>query len=250
VWTGYDYLGEPTPYDEYWPSRSSYFGICDLAGLPKDRYYMYRSKWNKNAHTLHLLPHWTWPGREGKTTPVYCYTDSPSAELFVNGKSQGRLFKDPSSRLDRYRLRWNDVIYEPGKLRVVAYDDQGKAVGEQTVQTAGKASSLQLACDRTHLAADGNDLSFVTVSLVDKDGTLLPDASNQLVFEVEGSGRFKAACNGDATSLEPFTTPTMRLFHGQLVVVVQSSREKGPLTLRVKDAKNAVPTAEATITVE
>ena len=142
------------------------------------------------------------------------------------------------------------MTYEPGTLRVVAYDDQGKAVGEQTVRTAGKASSLQLSCDRTRLSADGDDLSFVTVSLVDKDGTLLPDASNQLVFEVEGAGRFKAACNGDATSLEPFTTPTMRLFHGQLVVVVQSSREKGALTLRVRDAKNAVPAAEVTMMVE
>ncbi len=250
VWTGYDYLGEPTPYDEYWPSRSSYFGICDLAGLPKDRYWLYRSKWNKESHTLHLLPHWTWPGREGKVTPVYCYTDSPSAELFVNGKSQGRLFKDPSSRLDRYRLRWNDVTYEPGELRVVAYDDQGKAVGEQTVRTAGKPSALRLSCDRNRLSANGDDLSFVTVSLVDDAGTLLPDASNQLVFEVEGAGRFKAACNGDATSLEPFTTPTMRLFHGQLVVVVQSSHEKGALTLRVRDAKGALPPSEATIMVE
>ena len=250
VWTGYDYLGEPTPYDEYWPSRSSYFGICDLAGLPKDRYWLYRSKWNKESHTLHLLPHWTWPGREGKVTPVYCYTDSPSAELFVNGKSQGRLFKDPSSRLDRYRLRWNDVTYEPGELRVVAYDDQGKAVGEQMVRTAGKPSAFRLSCDRNRLSANGDDLSFVTVSLVDDAGTLLPDASNQLVFEVEGAGRFKAACNGDATSLEPFTTPTMRLFHGQLVVVVQSSQEKGALTLRVRDAKGALPPSEATIIIE
>ena len=116
VWTGYDYLGEPTPYDEYWPSRSSYFGICDLAGLPKDRYWLYRSKWNKDEHTIHLLPHWTWgKKRRGKVTPVYCYTDYPTAELFVNGKSQGKISKNPASRLDRYRLRWNDVKYEPGR---------------------------------------------------------------------------------------------------------------------------------------
>ena len=121
VWTGFDYLGEPSPYDEYWPSRSSYFGICDLAGLPKDRYWLYRSHWRTDSPTLHVLPHWTWKGREGETTPVYCYTSYPSAELFVNGKSQGRLVKDPSTRLDRYRLRWNDVQYEPGELKVVLH---------------------------------------------------------------------------------------------------------------------------------
>lgn len=113
VWTGYDYLGEPTPYDEYWPSRSSYFGICDLAGLPKDRYYLYRSKWNTKEHTVHLLPHWTWTDRKGKVTPVYCYTDGVEGELFINGKSQGRVKKNKEGRLDRYRLRWNDVKYEP-----------------------------------------------------------------------------------------------------------------------------------------
>src|SRR5690606_9494676 len=118
VWTGFDYLGEPTPYDQVWPSRSSYFGICDLAGLPKDRYYLYRSKWNQEAHTLHLLPHWTWSGKEGDTIPVYCYTDFPEAELFVNGVSQGRIKKNPASKLDRYRLRWNKVVYQPGTLKV------------------------------------------------------------------------------------------------------------------------------------
>jgi beta-galactosidase len=122
VWTGYDYLGEPTPYDEYWPSRSSYFGICDLAGLPKDRYWLYRSKWNKEQHTIHLLPHWTWgKERRGEVTPVYCYTDGVEGELFVNGKSQGRVRKNKEGRLDRYRLRWNDVRYEPGEI-----DRQGR----------------------------------------------------------------------------------------------------------------------------
>ena len=250
VWTGYDYLGEPTPYDEYWPSRSSYFGICDLAGLPKDRYYLYRSKWNTKDHTIHLLPHWTWPDRKGKTTPVYCYTDCPSAELFVNGQSQGRIFKDVSSRLDRYRLRWNDVIYQPGELRVVVYDNQGKAVGEKTIKTAGKADALRLECDRESLSADGTDLAFVTVSLTDKDGTLIPYADNQLEFEVEGAGNFKAACNGDATSLEPFTSPTMRLFNGQLVVVVQAGKEKGMLTLKVRDKKDNKLVAQTSIVVK
>ena len=250
VWTGYDYLGEPTPYDEYWPSRSSYFGICDLAGLPKDRYYLYRSRWNTSEHTIHLLPHWTWPDRKGKVTPVYCYTDCPSAELFVNGKSQGRIFKNKDSRLDRYRLRWNNVVYEPGEIKVVAYDNNGRVVGEQTVRTAGKPARLSLEADRTTIAADGSDLAFITVSLRDTDGTLIPDADNQLEFEVTGAGVFKAVCNGDATSLETFTTPTMRLFHGQLVLVVQASKLPGDIHVVVKDQKKEVMAAEATITTK
>ena len=250
VWTGFDYLGEPTPYDTYWPSRSSYFGICDLAGLPKDRYYLYRSRWNTSEHTLHLLPHWTWPGRKGKVTPVYCYTDYPSAELFVNGVSQGRISKNPASRLDRYRLRWNDVVYQPGELKVVAYDSDGKVAGETVVRTAGKPAALSLSADRSTLRADGADLAFVTVSMTDVDGTLVPDASNQLQFEVTGAGTFKAACNGDATSLESFTAPTMRLFHGQLVVIVQSSRQAGDITLRVRDSQDKRLVSEMVIKSE
>jgi len=235
VWTGYDYLGEPTPYDEYWPSRSSYFGICDLAGLPKDRYYLYRSHWNKTEHTIHLLPHWTWPDRVGKVTPVYCYTDYPSAELFVNGKSQGRIFKNDTTRLDRYRLRWRDVVYQPGELKVVVYDEQGRKAGQQIIRTAGKPKKLLLEPEYTTIKADGNDLAYVTVSLVDKNGTLCPDAANRLQFSVTGAGTYKAACNGDATSLEPFTQPQMSLFHGQLVVVCQAGKKPGVMTLTVKD---------------
>ena len=235
VWTGYDYLGEPTPYDEYWPSRSSYFGICDLAGLPKDRYYLYRSHWNKNEHTIHLLPHWTWPDRKGKVTPVYCYTDYPSAELFVNGKSQGRITKNDTARLDRYRLRWRNVIYQPGELKVVVYDENGNKAGQQIVRTAGKPKRLLLEPERKTIKADGNDLAFITVSLVDKNGTLCPDAANRLEFSVTGAGTYKAACNGDATSLEPFTEPQMSLFHGQLVVVCQAGKKPGVMTLTVKD---------------
>ncbi|MBQ0116134.1 MAG: DUF4982 domain-containing protein [Bacteroidales bacterium] len=242
VWTGYDYLGEPTPYDEigYWPSRSSYFGIIDLAGLPKDRYYLYRSHWNTDEHTLHVLPHWTWPGREGKVTPVYCYTDYPSAELFVNGKSQGRITKNDSTRLDRFRLRWREVKYEPGEIRVVAYDKDGNKAGEKVVKTAGRPARLLLEPERTVIDADGNDLAYVTVSLVDKNGTLCPDAADQLEFTVKGCGQFKAVCNGDATSLESFVSPTMKLFHGQLVVVLQSSTKACTMTLNVKDKKNGI----------
>ena len=247
VWTGYDYLGEPTPYDEYWPSRSSYFGICDLAGLPKDRYWLYKSKWNKDEHTIHLLPHWSWGttkkdkgNRIGQVTPVYCYTDYNEAELFVNGKSQGRIKKNPAERLDRYRLRWNEVKYEPGELKVVVYDEKGQAAGEQVVKTAGKPEQLKLdvwTANGTTLQADGQDLAFVTVSLTDKDGTFVPTATDQLDFEVSGAGTFRAVCNGDATSLEVFTEPTMKLFAGQLVVAVQAGKNAGTLTLTVTDTE-------------
>lgn len=249
VWTGFDYLGEPTPYDKYWPSRSSYFGIVDLAGLPKDRFYLYRSHWNKNEHTIHLLPHWTWKGREGQVTPVYCYTDYPSAELFVNGKSQGRITKNKDSRLDRYRLRWQNVKYEKGEIKVVVYDEQGNKAGEKTVKTAGKPAKLQLTADRSTIAADGNDLAFITVSLTDKNGTLCPDADHPLEFKVTGAATFNSVCNGDATSLEVFTEPTMKLFHGQLVVVVQASTAPGKATLTVKD-KNTGIRATLPITVK
>ena len=249
VWTGFDYLGEPTPYDEYWPSRSSYFGICDLAGLPKDRYFLYKSKWNRQQHTIHLLPHWTWPGRVGKVTPVYCYTDCPSAELFVNGVSQGRLTKDKNSRLDRYRLRWNDVKYQPGEIKVVAYDENGKIVGEQSVKTADKPEAIIMEADREQITADGDDLAFITVSIVDKNGTLVPDADNQIFFDVQGAGVFKAVCNGDATSLESFTQPQMRLFHGQLVLVVQAATAKGDIVVKAFDAKDKKLVATKTITV-
>ena len=252
VWTGFDYLGEPTPYDEYWPSRSSYFGICDLAGLPKDRYYLYRSHWNKNEHTIHLLPHWSW-GKErvGEVTPVYCYTDYDEAELFVNGKSQGRIKKNPSERLDRYRLRWNEVKYEPGEVKVVVYGADGKPAGQKVMKTAGKPAKLQtdVWTQNSTLKSDGNDLAYVTVSLVDKNGTLIPDATDQLTFDVSGAGSFRGVCNGDATSLEVFTQPTMKLFAGQLVVVVQAGKEKGQLTLVVKDQQRKL-TKKVMIPVE
>lgn len=233
VWTGFDYLGEPTPYDEYWPSRSSYFGICDLAGIPKDRYYLYRSRWNTQENTLHLLPHWNWKGKEGDTIPVYCYTNQPEAELFINGKSQGRRKKDPSSRLDRYRLRWNDVIYEAGTVKVVAYNSDGVAVEEKEMKTAGKPAGLRLTPDRQTLSANGEDLVFVTVEVVDKEGNLCPTSDTPLTFDVNGAGRFKAACNGDATSLVQFQQPNMPVFNGKLVVIIESGEVAGDMVLRV-----------------
>ncbi|WP_256011741.1 DUF4982 domain-containing protein [Desertivirga xinjiangensis] len=234
VWTGFDYLGEPTPYDNSWPSRSSYFGINDLAGLPKDRFYLYRSQWNSSDNTLHILPHWNWEGREGQVTPVFVYTNYKSAELFVNGKSMGVQKKNDSSSQSRYRLMWMDVKYEPGTIKVVAFDDNGKPVIEKSVVTAGKPYSLHLEADRSVIDADGKDISFVTVSVLDQKGNPCPTANNQLTFKVSGEGSYRAACNGDATSLEQFHLPTMKLFNGKLVVLVQSKDVAGDIKLTVE----------------
>lgn len=247
VWTGYDYLGEPTPYDNYWPSRSSYFGICDLAGLPKDRYYLYRSQWRTDSHTLHLLPHWTWPEREGLTTPVYCYTSYPSAELFVNGQSQGRRFKQKDSVMDRYRLRWNDVVYHAGEITVVAYDAQSQPADTLTIRTAGTPTRLALTADRTTISSTGHDLVFITVQAVDNHGTPCPTASNDVSFSVDGAAAYKAACNGDATSLVPFNSTTMPLFSGKLVAIVEGTT-KGTATITA--SANGLQSDSLTINVE
>ncbi|SNR56665.1 beta-galactosidase [Lutibacter flavus] len=233
VWTGFDYLGEPTPYDESWPSRSSYFGISDLAGLPKDRFYLYRSRWNTKDETLHILPHWNWKGREGETTPVFVYTNYDSAELFVNGKSMGIQKKNSSTPQNRYRLMWMDVTYEPGTLKVIAFDKEGKQVAEKEIRTAGKPYKIVLSPDKKIIKADGKDLSYVEVSVVDKNGILCPTATNQLKFRVKGNGTYRAACNGDATSLELFHLPTMKLFSGKLVVLIQSTNTAGNIELSV-----------------
>lgn len=234
VWTGFDYLGEPTPYDEKWPSHSSYFGIIDLAGLPKDRYYLYRSRWNTDKPTFHVLPHWTFPGREGLVTPVFCYTSYPTAELFVNGKSMGKQSKNDSSNTNRYRLMWKDVKYEAGSMRVVAYDASGKAMADTTIHTAGKPDHLVMEADRKVLDADGKDLSYVTVKVVDKAGNLCPDAANDISFEVTGEGKYKVAANGNAASLELFHLPHMKVFQGMLVATVQSTNKAGKINFSVK----------------
>ena len=234
VWTGFDYLGEPTPYYVEWPSRSSYFGIMDLAGLPKDRFYHYRSRWNTKDETLHILPHWNWEGKEGENIPVFVYTNYKSAELFLNGKSLGIQTKSDKTSMNRYRLMWMDVVYEPGELKVVAFNDDGTPASEKTMRTAGKPYQLKLDADKSQLKADDLDLSYVTVSVVDKDGNECPTATNQLKFDVQGKGNFKVVCNGDATSLEMFHLPTMKLFSGKLVVTVQSTKEAGTMKLIVK----------------
>ena len=249
VWTGFDYLGEPSPYDtDAWPNHSSMFGIIDLASIPKDRYYLYRSIWNKTDETLHVLPHWNWAGREGETTPVYVYTSYSEAELFVNGISQGRRSKSmdgfgasshgragtgADAVMKRFRLMWNDVVYQPGELKVIAYDGEGNAVEEKTVCTAGKAYSVKLEADRTVLKADGEDLAYVNVSLVDKNGNPVPADSREIKVKVKGNGKFRAMANGDPTCLEPFHEPQMHLFNGQLTVIVQSGTAAGDIVLEV-----------------
>jgi beta-galactosidase len=246
VWTGFDYLGEPTPYYTDWPSHSSLFGIIDLAGLPKDRYYLYRSHWNPEAETLHVLPHWTWPGREGQTTPIFVYTNYPSAEVFINGVSQGRRTKDLTvtaensadstslaqlKRQSRYRLMWMDTKYEPGTVRVVAYDNDGRAVAETEVQTAGAPDHLELTADRTNLTADGRDLAFVTVKVVDKEGRLCPDAQHLVKYAVKGKGTYRAGANGDPICLEQFHLPQMHVFNGMMTAIVQTTDEAGEIIL-------------------
>ena len=255
VWTGFDYLGEPSPYDtDAWPNHSSVFGIVDLAYIPKDRFYLYRSQWNKEDETLHILPHWNWKGREGETTPVFVYTSYPSAELFVNGVSQGiRTFAESDGRtpclgedaMKRFRLMWNEVTYVHGELKVVAYDHAGKPAAEKVIRTAGKAHSLRLTPDRETINADGEDLCFINVSVTDKDGNPVPDDNRLVKVKVSGAGTFKAIANGDPTCLEPFQKPQMHLFSGQLTVILQSGSEPGDITVEVSG--KGIKTAKTTI---
>lgn len=247
VWTGFDYLGEPHPYDtDAWPSHSSYFGIVDLAGIPKDRYWLYRSVWNRSEPTLHILPHWTWPGREGETTPVYVYTSWPSAELFVNGVSKGvrsKVVDAPatdgaqSAEVEpRYRLMWKDVAYEPGTVLVVAYDASGAEVARDSVVTAGAPARLEA---EPQFVSD--DLCFITVSVLDAAGVEVPTADNLVKIRVRGRGlRFKAVANGDPTCLELFLKPQMHLFSGKLTVVLEHTGlgEHGKVILKSKGIKS------------
>ena len=257
VWTGFDYLGEPSPYDtDAWPNHSSVFGIVDLASIPKDRYYLYRSQWNKNDNTLHVLPHWNWEGREGKVTPVFVYTSYPSAELFINGVSQGvRTFakSDGSTpclgekAMERFRLMWKEVTYQPGELKVVAYDDNGNVAEEKVVRTAGQAAAIRLTPDRMSLKADAEDLCYLNVSLTDKDGNPVPTDNRLVKVKVSGAGSFKAIANGDPTCLEPFQQPQMHLFSGQLTVLIQSGEVPGDIVVEVsgKGVKKGVVTLQA-----
>ena len=232
VWTGFDYLGEPSPYDtDAWPNHSSMFGIIDLASIPKDRYWLYRSIWNQDNPTLHILPHWNWEGREGEVTPVFVYTSYPKAELFLNGRSLGVREKCDSTVQHRFRLMWNDVRYEPGELTVVAYDSEGNKAMQKSVRTAGEPYALELIPARESITADGKDLLYVTVRIVDKDGNLCPLDSRKVRFDVSGAGSFRAVANGDPTCLELFHIPEMSAFGGMLTAIVQSTERSGRITL-------------------
>ncbi len=239
VWTGMDYLGEPTPYYNEWPSRSSYFGAVDIAGLPKNRFYGYKSHWT-NSEVLHVFPHWNWEGMEGQTVPVHVYSSYPEVELFVNGKSYGkRTFGDKSGgamgELERYRLMWNDVVYEPGEVKAVAYDADGNTAAEKIVRTAGKPHYIALSTDRASIAADGDDLAYITASVVDEKGTVCPLADNRLYFSVTGDGELLTTDNGDQRETESFARHDKKVLAGYCVACVRSIKDQpGKLTLTVK----------------
>jgi beta-galactosidase len=262
VWTGFDYIGEPTPYSgdltglkpgTRWydetkkmlekmgatevPSRSSYFGIVDLAGFRKDRYYLYQSRWRPELPMAHILPHWNWPERKGLVTPVHVYTSGDEAELFLNGKSLGRKKKGEFE----YRLKWDDVVYQPGELKVIAYKN-GNKWAEDVVRTTDKASVLSMAADRSLVQPDGTDLIYITVRIEDKNKLLVPKSNNQLNFSIEGPGRIVATDNGDATSHESFQAKSKKAYNGLCLVIVAAEKgSKGSFTVKAesKGLKNA-----------
>jgi len=243
VWSGWDYLGEPTPY---YSARSSYFGIIDLAGFKKDRFYLYQSRWRPDFPMAHILPHWTWPGRENVITPVHVFTSGDEAELFLNNVSLGRKKKD----LYEYRLRWDSVVYKPGVLRVIAYKN-GAVWATDEVRTAGVATKIQLVSDRKTIMADGKDLSFITVRVLDKDGSLVPVADNAIQFEVLGGGDIIATDNGDPTDLQPFSSTERKAFGGMALVIIRAKAHAigEPVTgqLKIRARSKGLPLAETII---
>ncbi len=262
VWTGFDYLGEPTPYfgssdpkenEGDWPARSSYFGMVDLAGFPKDRYYLYQSQWTTKP-MVHILPHWNWPGREGQAIPVMAYTNAEQVELFLNGKSLGKKTRgsDPfeipvggnvsssGKFTTKYRLLWQ-VPYQPGELKAVAYSN-GKQVATDEVHTAGAPAKIVLVPDRSLLKADGDDLSFITVRIEDKDGNLCPSADNLVHFQVTGAGDITAVDNGNAATTEPFHANYRKAFSGLALLIVRAREQAGVIHV-VASADNLSPFA-------
>lgn len=257
VWTGFDYLGEPTPYNKdltnllnfsdpnelekarkeleelgkiKTPSRSSYFGIVDLCGFPKDRYYNYKSYWRPDVPTVHILPHWNWEERIGEITPVHIYTSGDAVELFLNGKSLGR--REKAHSYDR--LTWDDVRYEPGSLKAIAYKN-GQKWAEELVETTGKPAALQVTAEKTELKSDGTDLSFIRVAVVDSQGRVVPRSKNHLKFSVTGPAEIIATDNGDATSLLPFQLSERDAYNGLALVILRSQYMKqGKVVLTVE----------------
>jgi beta-galactosidase len=242
VWTGFDYIGEPTPMifgmhkeqglTAEQCAKSSFFGIVDLAGIPKDRFYLYKSYWLPDETTVHILPHWNWEGNEGKNVPVFVYTNGSSAELFLNGKSLGKREKSPKSKnyFERYRLMWNDVKYEPGVLKAVAYKD-GKVIGESIVKTSKEATQIKLSTEYKTIKADGEDLTYILIESFDEDGLFSPLADDRLNFSIEGPGKIVGVGNGNPHSIEPFDANYRKLFYGKAMLIVQSLEEKGEINI-------------------
>lgn len=248
VWTGFDYLGEPTPYSSSEtnllnfrndpskreelkrkmeeirlatpPSRSSYFGIIDLAGFPKDRYYLYQSHWRPDFPMAHILPHWNWEERLDSITPVHVYTSGNEAELFLNGKSLGKKTKVENKD---FRLVWDSVVYKPGTLKVIAYKD-GKQWASDEVETSGNATKLDLSVDRNIIASNGVDLAFVSVKVQDNNGLTVPRSHPLIKFEIEGPGEIVATDNGDPTSFTPFQSHQREAFNGMALVIVKAKK--------------------------
>jgi beta-galactosidase len=227
VWCGWDYIGEPTPY---YGARSSYYGVIDLAGFKKDRFFLYQSYWRPDFPMAHILPHWNWPDRIGKVTPVHVFTSGDEAELFLNGKSLGKKKKGKYE----YRLRWDDVIYEPGELKVVAFKN-GEKWAETIKQTTGVAGKLVASVDRNSIQADGKDLAFITVELQDQDGLFVPTANNEISFSIEGPGEIIATDNGDPRDFTAFSSLKRVAFNGLALAVVQSKKgESGTISIKIK----------------
>ncbi len=280
VWSGFDYLGEPTPYYSEWPSRSSYFGIVDLAGIPKNRYYGYQAHWTKKP-TLHIFPHWNWEGMEGQTVPVHVYTNFAAVELFVNGKSYGRqshishahagvkplwetvdepggskanAYDADGSNVEqrlvrRYRLIWDDVVYQPGTVKAVAYDEKGNVAAEQCIHTAGKPAGIVLTADRDAICADGDDLVYITATVVDENGHSCPLADNRLCFSVTGEGELLTTDNGDQRETESFARPDKKVLAGMVVACVRSVLNR-PGKLKLTAKAEGLKTAEIEIPVQ
>ncbi len=259
VWTGFDYLGEPTPYGndavkelgftDKEASRSSYFGIVDLVGIPKDRYYLYKSYWKPNETTIHILPHWNWQGKEGTNIPVFVYTNGDCAELFVNGVSQGMQCKKPASKnsVDRFRLMWRDVIYQPGEVKVIAYK-QGVKLGEKVLKTTSEPYQLRLTPDRTTISSDGRDLSYVLVEALDKNGNVHLLADHEVEITLTGAGSIAGMDNGNPQSFAPMQdTDKVKLFYGKAMIIIQSAKQSGAVKLIGKSA--GLKSAQATVTV-
>lgn len=268
VWTGFDYLGEPTPYDgktktmpnltdpafkkqvedelkqkgEIWLfSRSSYFGIIDLCGFPKDRFYIYQARWRPDLPMAHILPHWNWAERIGQVTPVHVYTSGNEAELFLNGKSLGRKKRGEY----QYRFRWDDVVYQPGELKVIAYKN-GKKWAEDVVKTTDVSAQISMQADRSTIKADGQDLSFVTVKITDKNRLMVPRSKNLIKFEIEGAGEIVATDNGDATDLSSFQSKTRKAYNGMALVIIRSVKGKSG-AIKLKAVSDGLKTAQISL---